>query len=96
MQSSHGETAINNLRWTSVTHIKLLIQKAREENITILNLLPHVTDKMQPLDVSCFGPLKRAWIELLNERINVLGPNESISKSTFVDLILKYGIRVFQ
>ena len=64
-----------------------LIEKAREEDITILKLPPHVTDKMQPLDISCFEPLKRTWTELLNERINVLGPKESISKSTFVDLL---------
>ena len=35
----------------------------------------------------CFGPLKRTWTELLNERINVLGSKESISKITFVNLL---------
>ena len=44
----------------------LLIEKAREEDTTILKLPPHVTDKIQPLDVLCFGPLRRAWTELLN------------------------------
>ena len=48
---------------------------------------PHVTDKMHPLDVLCFVPLKRALTELLNEQMNVLGPKEGISKSTFVDLL---------
>ena len=38
-----------------------VIQKAIEEDVTILKLPPHVTDKLQPLDVACFGPLKRAW-----------------------------------
>ena len=70
----------------------ILIEKAREEDITILKLLPHVTDKIQPLDVSCFGLLKRAWTELLNERMNVLGRKESISKSTLSVCFLKYGI----
>ena len=64
-----------------------MIEKAREEDITILKLPSHVTDKIQPLDVLCFGPLKRAWTELLNERMNVLGPKESIQKSTFVNLL---------
>ena len=71
-----------------LSHVSiLLIEKASEEDITILKLPPHVTDKIQALDDSCFGPLKRAWTELLNERMNVLGPKESISKSAFVDLL---------
>ena len=64
-----------------------MIEKAREENITISKIPPDVTDKIQPLDVSSFGPLKRAWTELLNERVNVLGPKEIISKSKFVNLL---------
>ena len=65
----------------------LLIEKAREEDITILKLPPYVTDKMQPLVVSCFGMLKRAWAELLNERMNVLSPKESISESIIVNFL---------
>ena len=65
----------------------LLIEKAREEDITILKLPPYVTDKMQPLVVLYFGMLKRAWAELLNERMNVLSPKESISKSIFVKFL---------
>ena len=64
-----------------------VIEKAIAENITILKFPPHVTDKLQPLDVSCFSPLKRKWEKLLAERGNVLGPRETISKSTFVDLL---------
>ena len=30
---------------------------------------------------------QKAWTELLNERMNVLGPKESISTSTIVDLL---------
>ena len=42
-----------------LTHVSVnVIEKAIEENITIVKLPPHVTDKLQPLDVSCFGPLK--------------------------------------
>ena len=43
--------------------------------------------KLQPLDVTCFSPLKRKWETLLAERGNVLDPRETLSKSTFVDLI---------
>ena len=45
-----------------LTHVSLnLIEKAMEEYITIVKLPPHVTDKLQPLNVCCFGPLKREW-----------------------------------
>ena len=41
-------------------HVSLnLIEKAMEEHITIVKLPPHITNKLQPLDVCCFGPLKR-------------------------------------
>ena len=43
-----------------MTHVSLgVIKKALEDNIIIVKFLPHVTDVLQPLDVSCFGPLKR-------------------------------------
>ena len=35
-----------------------LIEKAIEEKITVVKILPHVTDRLQPLDLCCFGPLK--------------------------------------
>ena len=65
----------------------MLIERAREEDITILKLPPYVMEKIQPLDVSGFGLLKRAWTELLKETMEVLGPIESISKSTFVSVL---------
>ena len=37
-----------------------VIKAALEENIIIQKFPPHVTDVMQPLDVTRFGPLKRA------------------------------------
>ena len=58
-----------------------------EEHVMIVKLLPHITDKLQPLDARCFGPLKREWEEKLSERENLLGPRETISKSVFVDLL---------
>ena len=45
-----------------LTHISILIiKRALDKNIIIVKFPPHVTDVMQPLDVSCFEPLKRAW-----------------------------------
>ena len=71
-----------------LSHVSVeLIELAINEKITLIKLPPHVTDKLQPLDVCCFGPLKREWERLLSTRINVLGPRESITKSKFVDLL---------
>ena len=62
-----------------LSHVSVeLIELAINEKITLIKLPPHVTDKLQPLDVCCFGPLKREWKRLLSTRINVLGPRESI------------------
>ena len=69
-----------------LTHVSLeVIEKARTEDVTLLKLPPHVTDKLQPLDVACFGPLKRMWEKVLNEWINEFGPREPIRKAQFVN-----------
>ena len=69
-----------------LTHISVpVIEKAIQENITILKLPPHVTDKLQPLDVACFGPLKRMWEKSLNAWINEWGPKEPMKKAAFVN-----------
>ena len=71
-----------------LTHISInVIQKAINEQIFIVKLPPHVTDKLQPLDVTGFGPLKRMWEAKLNEYVNICGASKSISKSTFIDLL---------
>ena len=71
-----------------LSHVSIkLIEQAISEDITLVKLTPHVTDLLQPLEICCFGPLKREWEKVLNKRINVMGLRESISKSTFVDLL---------
>lgn len=48
------------------SHIGLpLVQKARDENITILKLPPHTSHVLQPLDLSVFRPMKIKWDEEL-------------------------------
>jgi hypothetical protein len=48
------------------THITLqVIKKARANNIVILKLPSHTTNILQPLDKSCFKPLKDVWREKL-------------------------------
>ena len=61
-----------------LSHVSLeVIEKSIRENIKIVKFPPHITDKLQPLDVSCFSPLKRKWQTLLAQRGNVLGPRET-------------------
>ena len=56
-----------------MTHVSLgVFQKALEGDIIIVKLPPHVMDMLQPLDVSCFGPLKRKWEMRLQEQVNLL------------------------
>ncbi len=40
-----------------------IIDIAQQHKIEILELPPHMTHRLQPLDVGIFGPLQRAWIE---------------------------------
>ena len=80
LQSIHWETTINNLSSAYLLHISIsLIEKAREEVIAVLKLPPHVMNKILPLEFSCFWQLKRACTELLNERMNLLGPKEGLT-----------------
>ena len=73
-----------------VTHVSLnVIQKALDDNIIILKFPSHATDILQPLDVSCFGPIKRRWEELLQERINLFAARSQLIKGDFVDHLCK-------
>ncbi|MCP4055401.1 MAG: hypothetical protein GY739_20645 [Mesoflavibacter sp.] len=42
------------------------IKTAIDNKIIILALPPHCSHALQPLDVGCFAPLKKAWKEVLN------------------------------
>lgn len=69
-----------------VTHLTYrVVVFARKEGIAIVKLASHTTDLMQPLDKSCFGPLKKKLDPLLMswQRENQRSP----SKSEFVDLV---------
>ena len=71
-----------------LTHVSILVlELAVKEDITIIKFPPHVTDKLQPLDVACFGPLKREWKKLLNNHISTVGPKQIMRKATFVDML---------
>ena len=69
-----------------LSHVSVeVIEKAIEENVVLLKLPPHATDKLQPLDVACFGPLKRHWKNLLNEWVSICGPTVPIRQALFAD-----------
>jgi hypothetical protein len=64
------------------------IHLAKENNISLIKLPSHTTDKLQPLDVSVFSPLKLLWdAEILAEQRN--NGFSAISKGKFVDLLCK-------
>ena len=45
-----------------LTHCSLRVVKhAMEQGVILFKLAPHITHASQPLDRTCFGPLKRRW-----------------------------------
>ena len=73
-----------------MTHVSLpVIERALQDRIIILKFPPHATNVLQPLDVSCFGPLKRRWEQLLQQRVNTFGAKTALSKGDFVNQLCK-------
>ena len=69
-----------------LAHISIpIIKRALDKNIIIVKFPPHVTDVLQPLDVSCFGPLKRVWERQLYQWINEFGIKHPLTRSEFVN-----------
>ena len=69
-----------------LTHISApVMEKALEQNIIVLKFPLHVTDVLQPLDVACFGPLKREWERHLHKCISEYGIKQSLTKSEIVN-----------
>ena len=73
-----------------LTHISVaVIEKAIHKGIHIVKLTPHVTDKLQPLDETCFSPFKGYWEKSLNDFVSSFGASKAMSKSMFIDLLCK-------
>ena len=70
-----------------ISHLSInTCRKAAAENISILKLPSHTTSKLQPLDISVFGPLKKYWGEQMNNWIMSVGtPIKAMSKKQFVN-----------
>ena len=62
-----------------------IISFALRENVTIIKLPSHTTDVLQPLDKTCFRPMKVAWDKALLkwQREN----SRAMSKADFADLL---------
>lgn len=63
-----------------------LIRKARAEQVHLLKLPPHTTDRLQPLDVVCFRPLKVRWDKELSAW-NTQHHGAKIPKREFIELV---------
>jgi len=64
-----------------------VIQACKDNDIQFVCLPPHSTDKLQPLDVGVFGPVKKAWRKILDD-FKVKHPKEAgIQKSDFPPLL---------
>jgi hypothetical protein len=70
------------------SHISMsVIEACRANNIAFICLPPNATDKLQPLDVGVFGPLKKAWRAILS-KYKAEHPKEAgINKSHFPALL---------
>ena len=66
-----------------------VIKRAMEERIIIIKFPPHVTDVLQPLDVASFGPFKRLWELLLQERVNTYSAKSNLTKRVFINQLFK-------
>ena len=73
-----------------MTHVSLpVIERALRDKIIKSKFPPHATDVLQPLDVSCFRPLKRRWEQLLQQRVNTFGAKTALSKGDFLNQLCK-------
>lgn len=61
------------------SHLSLeVIEMARKHGLTIITLPPHTSHKLQPLDVSVYGPLKAHYKQAINDW-NLSNPGKRIT-----------------
>ena len=68
------------------------IQYAIQHGIVIVTLPPHTTAKLQPLDVSVFGPFKSHMRSLQND-FHLMNPNTHITEHMLPEFACKAWIR---
>jgi len=62
-----------------------LVKTAAAENVIMFCLPPHTTADSQPLDTSCFGPLKKYWYEVCRQYL-FDHPGQVVTKFQFSTL----------
>ena len=76
-----------------LSHYALKLVKTAAENDVVLFRLPrHTTADSQPLDTSCFVPLKTYWVETCRQFI-FSNPGRAITKFQFSKLSLRHGLK---
>lgn len=65
-----------------------IIERAIEENITLMSLPPHCTHYLQPLDRSLFGPFKKAYNAICSDFMSE-NPLHVVNKWSFPSLFNK-------
>ena len=71
-----------------MTHLSArTVELAIKENVSLVKLPAHCTDVLQPLDVSCFNPLKSHYETLLTKHVHDTLGNEPLSKAHFCNLL---------
>lgn len=64
-----------------------VIEKCEQLNIAFILLPPNSTDKLQPLDVSFFAPLKEQWRKQLEDYRRKFPSSSSLDKSVFPSML---------
>ena len=65
-----------------LSHVSLsIIQFGIEQKIIIVKFPPHVTDVLQPLDLTCFSSLKTKWNSRLSSNLQTQGTSCDTSKN---------------
>jgi len=65
-----------------------LVKKASENDIILFCLPPHTTHLAQPLDRTCFSPLKKAWNEECRLYMAV-NPGKKVNRYNFTEIFAK-------
>ena len=61
---------------------------AKEKNISLIVFPPHTSHALQPLDVAVFGPVKKAWRQLVEEHARS-NNFQNVEKADFAPLFAK-------
>ena len=69
-----------------------VVRFAQEYGIIMFALPPHTTADSQPMDVGCFGPLKKNWRKVCHEYIQQ-NPGKVVNRFQFCSLFSKVWLR---